>query len=91
MGGAGAAAAAAVMQAIKASGAIVNMAPGEFQRLLEQNSQGVVVHSQGKFFSRKHKYLMAYRGLFFYTASREPLTVPRAVQVVEAKRIWIPT
>jgi hypothetical protein len=91
MGGAGAAAAAAAMQAIKASGAIVNVAPEDFQRLLEQNVQGLVVHTQGKYFSRRHKYLMGYRGLAFYTKSREPLTLPRGVQVVEAKRIWIPT
>jgi hypothetical protein len=91
MGGAAAAAAAAAMRAVKASGAIVNMAPEDFQRLMEQNAQGVLVHAQGKYFSRKHKYLMGYRGLAFYTASREPLSVPRAVQVVEAKKIWIPT
>ena len=94
MGGGGAAvaaaAAAAVARAVKASGAIVKVAPEEFQKLLDQNTQGLVVHAAGSFFSRRHKYIMGYKGLAFYTSAREPLTVPRACQVVEAKRIWIP-
>jgi len=90
-GGAGAAAAAAaVANAVKASGAIVKVVPEEFQKLLEQNAQGLVVHAATTFFSRRHKYIMGYKGLAFYTSARESLTVPRACQVVEAKRIWIP-
>jgi len=91
MGGAGAAAAAAaVAMAIKASGAIVRVPPEDFQRLLEQNVQGLVVHAAPRLLARRHKYIMGYKGLAFYTLSRELLAVPRAVQIVEAKRIWIP-
>jgi hypothetical protein len=82
---------AAVIQAVRASGAIVSVPPDEFQRLLERNVQGLVVHTQGKHFSRRHKYLMGYRGLVFYTTSREALSVPRTVQVLETRTIWIPT
>lgn len=90
-GGAGAAAAAAaVAMAIKASGALVRVPPDQFQRLLEQNVQGLVVHAEPRFLARRHKYIMGYKGLAFYALSNELLAMPRGVQLVEAKRIWIP-
>ena len=92
MGGGGAAvaaSAAAVINAIKASGAIVRVEPADFQKLLEQNVHGLVVHSVGRFFGR-HRYVMGFKGLAFYAVSREALAMPRALQVVEAKKIWIP-
>jgi hypothetical protein len=79
-----------VAQAIKASGAIVKLEPGEFKKLLHQNAQGLVVHAPSGLFSRKHAYLMGYEGLAFFTRSAEPLSLPSTCQVVEAKKIWIP-
>ena len=90
MGAGAAAAAAAAAQAIKASGAIVRVEPEEFRKLVSQNSDGLVVHAAGGMFSPAHKYLMGYKGLVFYTAAGEAITVPRSCQVVEAKKIWIP-
>jgi len=92
MHGAGAAAhaAAAAMEAIKASGAIVRVEAGEFRKLLDQNPEGLVVHAVGGLFSREHKYLMGHKGLVFYTSSAEPIELPNRFQVVEAKKIWIP-
>ena len=91
MGGAGAAAAAAaIANAIKASGTIVQVEPEDFQRLAEHNAQGIVVHSAPKLFQPKHRYLMGYKGLAFYTKSKEPLVVPRGLPLIEAKKIWIP-
>jgi len=86
-----AAAAAAAALAIKASGAIVRVEPAEFQKLLSRNSKGLVVHSLGGVFTKKHRYLMGYEGLAFYTSSREELLIPSGCQVVEAQRIWIPS
>ena len=90
MGGAvgAAGAAAAIAQAIKASGAIVQVEPEQFTRLLAGNAQGLVVHAPAAF--SRHKYMMGYRGLVFWTKTREPLYVPSTVQVVEAQRIWVP-
>ena len=92
MGGAeaAAAAAAAAAQAIKASGAIVRVEPDEFRKLLNRNADGLVVHAVGGLFSPGHKYLMGYKGLAFYTSSREPVPLPGTCQVVEARKIWIP-
>ena len=88
--GAAAAAAAAVAQAIKASGVIVRVEPDEFRKLLDQNAQGLVVHALGGLFSTRHKYLMGYKGLAFYTSAREAILLPSTCQIVEAQRIWIP-
>jgi hypothetical protein len=90
MGGAAVAAAAAVARAIKASGAIVHVEPEEFRRLLDRNADALVVHAAGGLFSPGHKYLMGYKGLIFYTAASEPMSLSGRCQMVEAKKIWIP-
>jgi hypothetical protein len=87
---AAAAAAAAVAQAVKASGVIVHVEPDEFRKLLGYNAQGLVVHTVGGLFSSRHKYLMGYKGLAFYTSARDTILLPGTCQLVEAKKIWIP-
>jgi len=91
-GGAGAAAAAAaIANAIKASGAIVKMNPEEFLKILNKAENSVVVYSHSKvFFTVKHKYLLSYRGLFFYTESASTIAIPSRVETVTAQKIWIP-
>lgn len=84
------AAAAAAAEAIRASGAIVRVEPGEFRKLLNYNAEGLVVHAVGGMFSPGHRYLMGYKGLAFYTSAREPIPLPGKCQVVEARKIWIP-
>ena len=86
----GATAALLAAQAIKAFGTVVTVEPGEFQRILDRNPEGLVVHAEGRLFSPKHKYLTSYQGLAFYTASREPISLPHRCQVVEAKSLSIP-
>jgi len=46
------------------------------------------VHAPAVF--SRHKYLMGYRGLVFWTKTRETLFIPSTVQVVEANKIWVP-
>lgn len=82
--------AAAVAEAIKASGAIVRVEASEFAKLLELNREALVVHAEGGLFSPKHRYLMGYRGLVFHTATPERISLPGGCQVVEASKIWIP-
>jgi len=84
------AAAAAVAQAIKASGVLVQVVPEEFVRLLAMNEDPLVVYAPPRnLFSRRHKYLMSLNGLAFYTASPEPIALDTAAVVV-ARSIWIP-
>jgi hypothetical protein len=86
----GAAAHAAMIAAIKASGAIVRVDPDSFQRLLTNNENAAVVHATGWAFGSEHRYLVSYKGLVFFTKSRSPLFVPPSIETIEAKRIWVP-
>jgi len=87
----GAVAAAAIAQAIKAFGAIVRVEPVDFLTLLERAENPLVVYCEGGFFSTNYQYLMGYKGLVFYTKSRTPLDLPRNIEVVTARKIWIPS
>jgi hypothetical protein len=84
------AAAAAVAQAIKASGAIVKIAPEGFRTILQNSREPLVVTSHGGFLGRKFQYLMGYKGLVFFTSSNEELGMPSSAEIVEAEKIWIP-
>ena len=44
----------------------------------------------GGFFSRNYQYLTSYKGLAFFAKSPDPLELPAAVEVVQARKIWIP-
>ncbi len=81
---------AAIVNAIKASGVLINVEFTEFYKILERNSQGLVVYTVGGVFSKNHQYLTSYKGLTFYTKSPEPLMLPSKCEIVHAKRIWIP-
>ncbi|MHC4201719.1 MAG: hypothetical protein ACYSU0_17165 [Planctomycetota bacterium] len=87
---AAAGAAAAIAQAIKASGAIVSLEPMEFEKLLGRAESPLVVAATGGWFSTHYKYIMGHRGLAFYTKSPEPLRLPEGADVVTARAIWIP-
>lgn len=90
MSGAVAAAAAARVRALKATGPIVRVEPAEFEKILMQDREALVVHAPGGFLVGGHRYLTSYKGLAFYTASREPIPLPGSCELVEAGRIWIP-
>jgi hypothetical protein len=89
-GAAGAAAIAAVIKAIKASGVVVRIDREAFISLVNRNRDGLVVHSLGGIISTKHVYLMSYKGLAFYTRSREPISLPTTYEIVEARSVWMP-
>ena len=85
-----AAAAAAVAQAIKASGAIVRVEPQDFLRILNRQQEPLVVQASGGFFSTSYQYLSSYKGLAFFTKAPFPLTLPSGCEVVQSQKIWIP-
>jgi hypothetical protein len=88
--GAGAAAAAAIAQAIKASGVLVQVAPDEFLRILHRQKEPLVVHAAGGLFRTSYQYLTSYKGLAFYSKTKEPLILPSGCELVKAGSIWIP-
>jgi hypothetical protein len=83
-------AAAAVAQAIKASGAIVRMEPNDFSDILRRQESPLVVHATGGVFNTNYQYLTSYKGLAFFTKSPVPLDLPPRTELVQARSIWIP-
>lgn len=88
--GSAAAAAAAIANAIKASGAIITVEPNDFETLLRRADDPLVVCAQGGIFSTNYQYLTAYKGLIFHTKTRTPLMLSPRIELVNARKIWIP-
>ena len=88
--GGAAAAAAAIAQAIKASGVIVRVEPEDFLSILARQREPLVVHATGGIFSTNYQYLSSYKGLGFFTKSSTPLEIPSGCEVILAQNIWIP-
>jgi hypothetical protein len=87
----GASAAAAIAQANKASGAIVNMKPEGFQQIVQRAEEPIVVMATSKLFGKtSYKYITSYKGLAFYTKSPSQLPLGVRAELVHAKTIWIP-
>ena len=82
-------AAAGIANALKAIGAIVCVEPQELLAILERTEKLLVVHSPSGFLT-KYKYLTSYKGLVFFTKSKDALLIPTFVEIVTAKKIWIP-
>jgi hypothetical protein len=87
---AGAAAAAAIAQAIKASGVLVRVDPAEFMKVVGRVPGPLVVVATGGLFTKNYQYLVGYKGLAFYTKSAEPLQLPATAEVIAARSIWTP-
>jgi hypothetical protein len=88
--GVAAGAAAAMAQAIKASGAIVRVEPVDFLRILGRQQEPLVVHATAGFLSTSYLYLSSYKGLTFFTKSSAPVDLPSGCEVIQAQKIWIP-
>lgn len=90
MAAGGAAAVAAIAQAIKASGVLVRLAPEEFLKILVRVKDPLVVVARGGWLGDRHQYLVSYKGLAFYAGCDEALNLPTGCEVVAAKRLSIP-
>jgi hypothetical protein len=88
--GAAGAAAAAIAQAIKASGAIVSLEPDEFNKILAKSEKPLVVIARGGLVKPNYQYLTAYKGLIFFTTSKTELLLPGSAEVILSRKIWIP-
>ena len=91
MGGAHVAAhAAAMANAIKASGVVVRLEPGDWLTVLKRTDNPLVVIAHGGVFKKQFHYLTSYRGLAFFTKSAMALVLPGRSEVITAKSISIP-
>ena len=88
---AGAAAAhAAAVNAIKASGVVVRLEPAEWLAVLSRTEAPLVVVATGGVFKKHVRYLTSYRGLAFFTKSPQALTLPKMAEIIEARSISVP-
>ncbi len=90
-GAEGAAIAAAVANAVKASGAIVQVAPDSFSIIASKTSNPLIVVSESSFLGRRsYQYLTSYKGLIFYAKSSQPVSLSGNAEIVKAGKIWVP-
>lgn len=90
MSAASAAAAAAVANAVKASGAVVRVKPEDFQKILARQDEPLIVRAEGGFFGPAYKYLTSYRGLAFFCKSSEEMRLPARSQLILAEKMSMP-
>jgi hypothetical protein len=84
------AAAAAIANALKASGVVVRVDSVNFQAILRKIEKPLVVYAEGGVFSTNYQYLVSYKGFAFYTKSTAPLLLPYGAEIVLTNKIWIP-
>ena len=90
MAGAHVAIHAAIANAIKATGVVVRLEPGDWMTILKKADNPLVVVAEGGMFQTKYRYLTSYRGLAFFTKSQQALVLPGRTEVIRAKSISIP-
>ena len=84
-------AAAAIAEAIKASGVIVAVEIDGFKSIVSRVDNPLIVAATSRFGRKKYHYLTSYKGLAFHARSAKPLEVTGDVELVTARRIWIPS
>lgn len=89
MTGAAHSAYAASLQAVKASGVLVQVEPTVFLSLVGKADEPLVVVAYGGVFRKRYQYLTSYKGLAFYTTSPTALPLSRA-ELIAAKTIRMP-
>ena len=85
-----AAVAAAMVQAIKASGTIVRVDAVSFSHIVQKSPTPLIVTTEGWMFGTRYKYLTSYKGLAFHTSTSEPLQLPANAEVIPASSMWMP-
>lgn len=87
---AAAAHAAAIANAIKASGAIVTVSQEDFENILRKIEKPLVISATGGFISTNYQYLTSYKGFVFFVKCPAPLMFSPKVEIIIAKKIWLP-
>ena len=89
-GGGAAAAHAARVNALKASGVVVRVEIAEWLKIVQRMERPLVVIGTGGVFKKHNQYLTSYRGLAFFAKSKDTILLPTGCEIVQAKRISIP-
>ena len=89
-GATGGYAAAAIANAVKASGAIVRVTEEDFMNIISRGEKLLIVVGRGGFLKKSFDYLMWYKGFVFFTRTNKELYLPGNCEIISAKQIWIP-
>ena len=89
-GAAATAAAAAIANAIKASGVLIKVTQSDFLTILQKAEKPLVITAMGGLLKKNYQYLISFKGFAFYTKSENQLNLPGKVEIINAKQIWIP-
>ena len=76
-------------EALKAMGSIIVVEPKDFIRIVEKKTDALVVHTPGGILS-KNKYITSYKGLIFFTKTKEELELPANIELMHAKKMVLP-
>ncbi len=79
-----------IAEAVKASGAIVEVEPENFTDMLAKVNKPLVIMALGGVVKKNYRYLVGYKGFVFFTRSKTALEMPRGIDVIVTKRIRIP-
>ena len=90
MAAAAGAAAAAIAQAIKASGVLIKVTPATFITILQKIESPLVIYAQGGVFTTNHQYMVSYKGFAFFTKSADQIFMPASAETIVADKIWLP-
>lgn len=83
-------AAAAMAQAIKASGALVYVDIDAFKHILSRIESPLIVMTQGGFITKNFQYMTNYKGITFFTKINEEMLMPPKAELIYAKKFWMP-
>ena len=84
-------AANAIANAVKASGAIIKLEPGEFSKILSKTTNPLLVVSPTGFKKKKTRYLFCWKGFVFFCETKEQMILPTGTETILAKKIWVPS
>ena len=62
----------------------------DLMKIVLKSEDLLVVVAEGGVFSVSYQYLTAYKGLVFFTKSKEALQLGGAVEMMTAGKIWMP-
>lgn len=81
---------ALIAQAKRAIGAIVELNPDDFQKIINDEEKPFIVVSRGGFIRKYYQYFAGCNGLVFYARPIDTIQFKSSTKVIEAKKITIP-
>ncbi|MEI7845112.1 MAG: hypothetical protein WCK35_04825 [Chloroflexota bacterium] len=83
--------AAKSIRAITSTGAIVQVGVDVFQDILSREEVPIIVMCLAKsFFGSQYRYLISYKGLYFYTEAKTALQLPEKIEIINSSQMWMP-